>query len=186
VCSSDLGETGIKQVRFLEGDAVWNAGERGEFDLKLLDAAVTRFKNHPVPAGKTFREEIKKPSLMLLEYNDGLRASVFTMDGGYGDFTAAWRQADGSADSTLFELQEDRPFAHFTYLLKGAEQMIHTGKPSWPVERTLLTSGILDAIHISRKENGRVIATPYLDIKYQTNWHWHQPPPMPRLSKATE
>lgn len=180
------GETGIKQVRFLEGDAVWQAGERGEFDLKLLDAAVTRFKNHPVPAGKTFREEIKKPSLMQLEYNDGLRASVFTMDGGYGDFTAAWRQADGTTDSTLFELQEDRPFAHFTHLLKGAERMIQTGKPSWPVERTLLTSGILDAIHISRKDGGRVVATPYLDIKYQTDWTWHQPPPMPKLSTATE
>ena len=178
------GETGIKQVRFLEGEAVWIAGERGEFDLKLLDAAVSRFKNHPVPAGKTFREEIKQPSLMQLEYNDGLRASVFTMDGGYGDFAGAWRQADGTADSTLFLLQEDRPFAHFTHLLKGAEQMIHTGKPAWPVERTLLTSGILDAIHISRKENGRVVATPYLDVKYQTEWHWQQPPPMPKIQSG--
>jgi hypothetical protein len=175
------GETGIKQVRFLEGDAVWKAGERGEFDLKLLDAAVSRFKNHPVPAGKTFREEIKQPSLMQIEYADGLRASVFTMDGGYGDFAGAWKYSDGTADSTLFLLQEDRPFAHFTHLLKGAEQMIHTGKPAWPVERTLLSSGILDAIHISRKEGGRVVETPYLNVKYESGWTWKQPPPMPKV-----
>ena len=116
--------------------------------MKLLDAAVPRFKNHPVPAGKTFREEIKKPSLMLLEYTDGLRGSILTMDGGYSDWAAAWKYTDGTTDSTLFMPQEDRPFAHFTYLLKGAEQMIHAGKPAWPAERTLLTSGALDAIHI--------------------------------------
>lgn len=174
------GETGIKQVRYLEGDAVWQAGERGEFDMKLLDAAGTRFRNRPLPAGKTLREEVKKPSLMLLEYGDGLRASILTMDGGYSDFAAAWRYADGTADSTLFLLQEDRPFSHFTHLLKGAEQMIHTGKPAWPAERTLLTSGALDAIHISRKEQGRVVATPYLSIKYETPWNWQQPPPMPK------
>lgn len=175
------GETGIKQVRYLEGEAVWQAGERGEFDLKLLDAAVPRLKNHPVPAGTTIREDVKKPSLMMLEYNDGLRASVLTMDGVYSDWAAAWKNSDGSIESTLFMPQEDRPFAHFTYLLKGAEQMIHTGKPAWPVERTLLTSGALDAIHISRKEQGRVVATPYLSIKYEPDWTWQQPPPMPKV-----
>lgn len=173
-------EMGVKQVRYLEGDAVWQAGERGEFDMKLMNAAATRFKNHPVPAGKTLRDEVKKPSLMLVEYNDGLRASVLTMDGGYSDWAAAWNYADGTSDSTLFMVQEDRPFSHFTYLLKGAEQMIHTGKPAWPAERTLLSSGILDAVHISRKEQGRVVPTPYLAIKYETEWTWQQPPPMPK------
>ena len=174
------GETGIKQVRYLEGDAVWQAGERGEFDLKLLGTAVPRFKNHPVPAGKTIREAVKKPSLMLLEYTDGLRASVLTMDGGYSDWAAAWKYADGTMDSTVLMPQKERPFAHFTYLLKGAEQMIHTGKPAWPAERTLLTSGALDAIHISRKGQGRAVITPKLNITYQAEWNWKQPPPMPK------
>ena len=118
---------------------------------------------------------------MLLEYNDGLRASILTMDGPYSDWAAAWKYADGATGSTLFMPQEDRPFAHFTYLLKGAEQMIHTGKPTWPAERTLLSSGILDAIHISRKEQGRTVPTPYLAIKYETDWTWQQPPLMPKM-----
>ena len=59
--------------------------------------------------------------------------------------------------------------------------MIHTGKPAWPVERTLLSSGILDAIHISRKESGRVVETPYLAIKYNSGWTWKQQPPMPKV-----
>ena len=83
---------------------------------------------------------VPSPAAYLIEYNDGLRASVFTMDGGYGDFAGAWKYTDGAADSTLFLLQEDRPFAHFTHLLKGAEQMIHTAR----CERLLPGDGNID------------------------------------------
>jgi acetylornithine deacetylase/succinyl-diaminopimelate desuccinylase-like protein len=44
---------------------------------------------------------------------------------------------------------------HFTWLLHGIERMMLTGKPSWNVERTLLTSGALDALLLSLKENQR-------------------------------
>ena len=68
---------------------------------------------------------------------------------------------------------------HFTYLLKGAEQMIHTGKPTWPVERTLLTSGLLDGVLISKKRGGEAVETRYLNVAYQSDWNWQMPPPPP-------
>jgi len=68
---------------------------------------------------------------------------------------------------------------HFTYLLHGIEQMMLTGNPSWPVERTLMTSGALDELFISRHEAGRRLATPQLQFSYHSNWRWQQPPPPP-------
>ena len=173
-------ETGVKRVRTISGDAVWAAGDAGEFDLKLLDEVVTRFKDRPLPAGKTVREVVKEPILFMIDYNDGLRTSILTMDGSNVSFAAGWRYADGSTQSTDFWTQEFRPFQHFTFLLKGVEQMVHTGQPTWPVERTLLTSGQLDSLLISHKKQGQWIETPHLGtIKYQNAFNWQPPPPPP-------
>jgi hypothetical protein len=170
------GETGVKQVRCLEGDAVWQAARDGLFDRKLLDEAITRLQK-PLPEGKTI-EQVGKPTLYVVDYRDGLRASILWASP-INEWTVAWRYADGQTQSTCFWTQEGRPYMHFTYLLKGAEQMIHTGQPAWPAERTLLTSGVLDAVLQSRSRGGEIIATPHLGIAYQPKWRWQMPPPPP-------
>jgi hypothetical protein len=173
------GETGVKQVRCIEGDAVWTAGKAGVFDRNLLDNALGRLKDRPLPAGANIEELIKRPVLYQIEYRDGLKASVFMAGGPVREFCAAWKYADQSTQSTCFWLQDGRPFMHFTYLLKGVEQMIHSGRPSWPAERTLLTSGLLDAALQSKQRGGQVIDTPHLSAAYQSNWNWQMPPPPP-------
>jgi sugar lactone lactonase YvrE len=174
------GETGIKAVQCLSGDAVWEAGKRGAFDRSLLDAALGRLRNPRIPEGKRIEEVVPEPVLFAVEYEDGLRANIFTLNHAVGEWSAAWRYAgDRTVESTLFWTQEARPLMHFTYLLLGIERMMLTGRPAWPVERTLLTSGTLDALLRSRRDGGRRIETPELRIRYESDWSWQQPPDPP-------
>lgn len=173
------GETGVESVQCLTGDAVWQAGKDGVFDRKLLDECLARLKERPLPAGKTVEELVREPVLFHIRYADGLRANVLTLNGAVAEWSVAWRYADDSVDSTLFWTQEARPYMHFTYLLEGIEKMFQTGKPSWPVERTLMTSGLLDALLISKQQGDELLETPHLMFGYQSDWDWHQPPDPP-------
>jgi len=175
------GETGIKAVQSFSGDAVWRAFDERAFDTELFDAAWKRQSNaqsHTRP----LREMVPAPRLFRVEYADGLRSHFLELNGAVNEWSAAWRSADDRRiESSLFWTQEGRPAAHFTLLLHGIEQMMFTGKPSWNVERTLLTSGTLDALLLSLTENQRRVETPYLILNYQPIWRWTEPPPPPPM-----
>jgi hypothetical protein len=173
------GESGIRAVQCLRGDAVWKATDERMFDPELFKAALERVPGYE--KGRTLdRKAVHDPKLLCVEHGDGLRVFLLEMNDAIGTWTAAWRyEKDGRIESTEFWTQEARPGAHFTVLLGHIEQMMLTGKPAWPVERTLLTSGALDALLQSQGQGGKRIATPYLRIAYQPSWRWKQPPPPP-------
>ena len=175
------GETGIKAVQSMTGEAVWQALDEKTLDSELFDAAQQRL-SQPQNRGRPLREIVSSPKLFRLEYGDGLRAHLLELNGAASEWTAAWRYADdGHVESSLFWTQEGRPAMHFTWLLHGIEQMMLTGKPSWNVERTLLASGALDALLLSLKEDQRRVETPYLMLRYQPSWRWVEPPPPPPM-----
>jgi sugar lactone lactonase YvrE len=174
------GETGVRSVQCLVGGAVWEAGREGVYDRGLLDAALGRLRERPVPAGKRIEDLVPEPVLFVIDHIDGLRVCVFTLNNAVAEWAAAWRYADDrSVGSALFWTQEARPFAHFNVLLTDVERMMQTGRPTWPVERTLLTSGALDAVLASRRDGGARLDTPWLDVSYASDWSWTQPPPPP-------
>ena len=180
------GETGIKAVRALAGDAVWKAADEKVFDPELFDAAWKRISNSR-GGERPLREVVPEPKLFTMEYSDGLRTHFLELNGAAGQFAAAWRYAaEGRVESAEFWTQEGRPAAHFAILLNGIERMMLTGKPSWNVERTLLVSGALDALLASLTEGSRRIETPYLDVAYQPTWRWQEPPPPPPMRPWAE
>jgi hypothetical protein len=174
----DGGETGVRAVECRAGDAVWKALEDGPLDRALFDAAWQRSPGKR--EDRPLRELVTEPKLMMVEYNDGLRLYLFELNGAANAWTAAWREGDSETVlSTQFATQEARPAYHFQLLFDGIQRMVLTGRPSWNVERTLLTSGALDALLQSLVDGGRKIETPYLDVKYQPMWRWTEPPAPP-------
>jgi hypothetical protein len=188
------GETGIKAVQTFAGDAVWRAFDEKAFDTELFDAAWQRLSQPKNRPGRSrLRALVPDPKLFRLEYADGLRAHVLELNGAAGEWSAAWRYADNGPErpvrpieSSLFWTQEGRPAAHFTLLQHGIEEMMLTGKPSWNVERTLLTSGALHALLVSEKEGQRRVETSYLMLRYEPVWRWTEPPPSPLMRPWAE
>lgn len=172
------GETGVARVRFIEGADVWKQAGSGLYDRALLDAALSRQRD-PVNPGRKLEEVVARPGLMVVDYRDGLRVCVFNLEGAVREWAAAWKDGDGTVASTVFWTQELRPFYHFTFQLAGVSRFMSRGVPPWPLERTLLTTGILDAVLVSRRDKGKVVETPRLGIAYQSDWNWQQPPPPP-------
>jgi hypothetical protein len=159
------GETGVATVQAVSGDGIAGALKDRRWSRELLDAAVA---TTPAPRAGRPKDIHKNAVFMLIEYSDGLKAAV-AMDTGQASEFAFAGQIKGEArpSATWFRLQETRPYGHFGHLLRAIEHTIHTGKPAYPVERTLLTTGILDAVMHSAADKNRVVKTPELAIRYQ-------------------
>jgi hypothetical protein len=110
---------------------------------------------------------VKGPIACLIEYRDGCKGTVLQLDGHVADDTFA-AKIDGEAkpSSCLFWLPPPPGAAFLEALTTHIEKFLATGKPPYPVERTLLTSGILDHVLESRVQNSKRLETTDLDIRY--------------------
>jgi hypothetical protein len=172
-CVAELrkgGETGVKSVQCLTGDAVWQAADQGRWSMDVMLAALSR-SERPAVAAATLADvkaKTREPELFLVEYRDGFSAAVPLLHGLVDEFLFAVRtRGDARPASSLFWLQDGKPFGHFARLSQSIERMFLTGEPEWPVERTLLVTGILEAAMQSRFAKGKRIETPHLDVRYK-------------------
>ena len=183
------GEVGVKAVQCLTGAEMWKACDRGDFSKVLLDATIERVPSHSTGNLRELTSQGKDDGVLLIEYRDGFKTAVVMLssylyegDGGAFCF-AAKLKGEAKPRSCQFYLQQPDPFAHFAYQVRAVETMIATGHPPFPVERTYLTTGILDAVMTSVHEGGKRIETPHLKIAYKpTDWP-HATGPVPKEIK---
>ncbi|MCL6505325.1 MAG: hypothetical protein K6T86_21840, partial [Pirellulales bacterium] len=174
------GETGVRWMQALRGEAVWQAMEAvawqsGGWDPRLFEACLCRSQtlaqapttSHRYPTREQMRHFVPDPVAYRFEYNDGLRATMFLMNGLVEDFTFAARlRGEREPLSTLFYLPPNPNVVYSAALMSKAEETFLTGKPPYPVERTLLTSGLVEA-GVHSLARGELIETPHLEVRYE-------------------
>ena len=159
------GETGVKSVECLQGEAVWKAADAGRISWQLVEEAVGRCQSANVGP---IRENVTRPMAILVDYRDGTRGAVLNMIEATSEFAfAAKTRGRKEPLSCCFYLPAPPGARFFDPLTWHIEQFFLTGQPPYPVERTLLTSTVLDLALHSLKEGGRQMMTPLLGIQYQ-------------------
>lgn len=173
------GETGVRSVQSVAGQAVWRAGSSGLWSRELLQAAVARSDSLQ---GKTLKDGrprdlvnsgelprlVERPQACLVDYSDGLRAAVLMLNGAVGDYTFAARLRDLSeVASTQFLLPPEPNRAGSACLAARIEDLMQSGRSPVRPERAWIAAGILDRWMESRKKNGVTLDTPELALEYR-------------------
>jgi hypothetical protein len=172
------GETGVKAVQLLEGDDVWAAGNAGRWSSDLLSAALSRSdtplgltvldgRPQDLVASGVLPQLVKDPAAYCIEYNDGTRATLLLLNGAIMDFNITARVKGHGLLSTQFFLPPPPNETYSACLAAKAEQMFQSRTAAYPVERTLLTTGLLESCLNSRHRLNQRLETPHLRINYQ-------------------
>jgi hypothetical protein len=175
------GESGVRWLQAYRGENFWKALSEGIWPADLMNAALCRSHtlaparpgfNDIFPSRDQMRALVKNPVAYVYEHEDGLRSTMLLMNGLVRDFNFAAR-LDGARK--IFSTQMYLPMPDgrttlanfFSPLVANMEQMFLTGVPPYPIERTLLTTGLTAAGVESLYQDQKRIATPHLSIRYQ-------------------
>ena len=175
------GECGVKWLEAYQGEKFWDAYEERVWSRALCEAALCRSHtltparlgfNDLFPSLEEMRRIVKEPFAYQYEHRDGLKCTLLMLNGLVQDFNFAARLADRREP---FSTQMYLPMPpgrttlanFFSPLVNHVEKMFLTGKPAYPVERTLLTTGLTAAGVDSLYRHQARIETPHLAFQYQ-------------------
>jgi hypothetical protein len=165
----------VAAVTCLTGDAVWRAGDVGLWSWDLLDAALVRSESANLGDVRHNAGTVALPGMpatppvaFLVEYRDGTRGTVLLLNGHLQDFVFAARvPGEARQPSCCFHLPPAPGARHFDGQAAAIEQLVATGLSPRPLERTLLTTGVLDTLMESHARRGERVETPELAVRYE-------------------
>ncbi|MBX7166919.1 MAG: hypothetical protein K1X74_11365 [Pirellulales bacterium] len=163
------GETGIREVQFLTGEPLWKAADEGRWSIELAELAMAAELGERKPLREIAAAGGDPNSAhgVLLTYTDGLRAIGLKLGSGSTRWNFACR-LDGNATPQATSLYVG-PWQNrnlFKALSHAIQDHFRRGQAPYPVERTLLVTGVLDAEMESRFQGGQPQATPHLEFSY--------------------
>ncbi|WP_035358872.1 hypothetical protein [Edaphobacter aggregans] len=172
------GESGVKSVQLLEGDEVWAAGQAWRWSKELLSSALSR---SDTPLGLSLLDGrpqdlvgdgvlpqlVKDPAAYCIEYTDGTKGTLLMLNGAIRDFNISARLAGQEIVSTQFFMPVAPNETYSACLTAKIDQMYQERKTPYPVRRTLLTTGMLEACLNSRHRLNQRLETPHLGVSYQ-------------------
>ncbi len=174
------GEVGIRSVHALRGAPMWDLMARPEREAtrRLMVSALTRSHNLPVEGGYPTdrvsfdwaRKAFPDALAYFIEHRDGFRTSIFLV--AIQDFNYAGLRSDtGEIVSCQMYLPMPARGAStadfFHPLVHHIEDMVISGKTPYPVERTLLTSGMTLAAVESLHRGQVPVDTPEMQVRYE-------------------
>ncbi|MGV3607662.1 MAG: hypothetical protein ACO1RA_14740 [Planctomycetaceae bacterium] len=154
------GETGVASVQYLGKEEVMESARRGEWSLELAKLALKARDGEGA--------ELSPNHGILLQYKDGMKGLVLSVNGKASTWGFAARvEGRDEPIAASFYVGPWNNRNLFKALSHAIQHFFRTQKSPYPVERTLLTSGVLDAMMRSVDEKGKAISTPELSISYQ-------------------
>lgn len=158
------GETGVASIQSFRGNKVWELRDQGVWSQELLDAALARTESRQEDRPEDLLED---PILFLIDYRDGLKGRLLMGDG----LVRSWVVAASQKNSDEILSTECRIqfhlHGHWGFMARNFENLVADGTLPNPVERTLLTTGVLSFAMESLYEDARLIETPQLAIEYK-------------------
>lgn len=173
------GEVGVKSVHALRGEAAWKRLDQADCEItrKLIAAALTRSHNLPVDGGfpsgavsyEWARRVFPNPTIYRIEHRDGFRTTMMLT--AIQDFNYAGYLGSGDILSCQMYLpmptHGSTTADFFNPLTRHIEDLVLNNQANYPVERTLLCSGMVIAGVNSLHHDGKLVETPDLRVRYQ-------------------
>lgn len=173
------GEAGVKSVRAVRGGAVWQMLESRETTRRLFHAALARSftcrgpANYPsaLPDLEWLKKNLRNPVAYFFEHRDGFRTSLFLLNGIVTDFNYAGLTRGGEIHSCQMYLPMPPALStladFFNPLVNHIERMVLENAAPYPVERTLLSSGMVIFALESLYRGQALVETPELKVAYR-------------------
>ncbi|HIN96013.1 MAG TPA: hypothetical protein EYN03_10255, partial [Planctomycetes bacterium] len=175
------GESGVRHVELLTGDALQTAIKEKRWSMDLVNAAMAAEEQaglarqaRPQSTGSKI-QQLQMPAkpyrvghALCLTYRDGLRATALTVgsNGNRWNFACRLRGSDKPLATSFY----NGPWGNrclFKALSHAIQYLFIHRKEPYPVKRTLLVSNVLDAAMTSHEQGGKRISTPLLNTPYQ-------------------